>query len=182
MTPNDMLAKANQTFQASTMSSSMKAHANTAFNGCKIYFNSRLKTKAGVALCSINRFNKTVFNMKIELNPALFDRCNADVQYNITCHEFAHQIDFNARLTSNHDAFWQDIHRACGGTAERTHQIDCDGLRNNVRRMVVFDTIKLTTHKITVANWNRIRGNPQYKLMRTEIYNGVKLLASQEAH
>ena len=178
MNINDMIIKAyNNLMAASSVSDGVKAAATVAMQTAKIIRNDRMRTTAGRCGCTISHFTKTLSNLRIEWNSTLFSRMTEDEQFNTVSHEFAHAVEYCVRLKSDHDYFWQSIHRACGGTAARTHNYDTTGLRKNVRRLIVKDTITNREYKITVNNWNKINHNPKYQLLKTEVYQGNTMVA-----
>jgi hypothetical protein len=172
-----MIKKAYDTLMASSVNPNIKECATKAYNNVKVSRNDRMRVTAGRAGCRIDHFAKTIINPYIEWNSTLFARMNEAEQYNTASHEFAHIVDFYCRQKSNHDYFWEHIHRACGGTGERTHKYNVEGLRKNIRRMIVVDKITNREYKITVNNWNRIQWEGRYTLVKTEVYNGKTLVA-----
>lgn len=177
MNINDMLLKAYNNLMASSVSDSIKRAAFTAIQQTRIICNDRLRVCAGRAGCTVNRFTNTVFNMRIEWNPHLFQRMTAEQQFNTVSHEFSHTVEYVIRHNSDHGDLWQMIHRACGGTAERTHNYDTSGLKKNIRRLIIVDTITNREYKITVNNWNKIASSGRYKILKTEVYQGRTLIA-----
>lgn len=178
MNINDMIIKAyNNLMASSSVSDGVKTAATVAMQTVKIIRNDRMRTTAGRCGCTINHFTKTLSNLRIEWNSTLFSRMTEDQQFNTVSHEFAHAVEYCVRLKSDHDYFWQSIHRACGGTATRTHNYDTTGLRKNVRRMIVMDTVTNKEHRITLNNWNQIRYSSRYQLLKTEVYQGKTMVA-----
>lgn len=179
MTPNDMLTKAYNNFMASNMSQGLKNCATEAYNKSKLIMNSRLRVAAGKARCSIHTVGnvKNIINPRIEWNPTLFQRMTEDQQYNTISHEFAHIVEFFYRGDSDHGVYWQMFHRACGGNATTRHNYDTTGLRKNVKRRVIFDTMSKKEYRVTENTFNRIVDKQRFILMKTETYNGGKLVA-----
>lgn len=178
MNINDMLMKAHNNLMASSVGEGVKQSAVKAIQQLRVIRNDRLRVCAGRARCSINRLTKMVFNLNLEWNPHLFSRMTEDQQFNTVSHEYAHLVEYMHRLESDHGYFWQTLHRACGGTAERTHTYDTTGLKKNIKRIIIVDTITNREYKITMNNWNKICNCGRYKRLKTEVYQGHTLMAS----
>lgn len=178
MNINDMLMKAHNNLMASSVSEGVKQSAVKTIQQLRVICNDRLRVCAGRARCFVNHLTKTVFNLRLEWNPHLFARMTENQQFNTVSHEYAHLVESMHRFQSDHGYFWQTLHRACGGTAERTHTYDTTGLKKNIKRLIIVDTITNREYKITMNNWNRIRYESRYKLLKTEVYQGRTLMAS----
>jgi predicted SprT family Zn-dependent metalloprotease len=180
---NAMVAQAfnaiinNPSTSTSIMSATMQAQAML-----KVVINTRLRVAAGRARARLNPITRKPIYVEIELNPSLFNRINEAEQYNTVSHEIAHVVDYFLRGDSNHDYIWQNIHRLAGGTGEQFHKYDVTGLRNNVKRIILMDTVTSRELRVTVQTFNKVRFNARYKHIRTEIYQGKTLMASHAAN
>jgi predicted SprT family Zn-dependent metalloprotease len=183
---NNIYAMVAQAFNAiinnPASTDSIKNAAIKAQAMLKVVINPRLRVAAGRARARLDIVTRRPSYVEIELNPSLFNRINDAEQYNTVSHEVAHVVDYFIRGDSGHDYFWQNLHHLAGGTGEQFHKYDVTGLRNNVKRIILLDTITSRELKVTVQTFNKVRFNARYKHLRTEIYQGKTLMASHSAH
>jgi hypothetical protein len=130
---------------ASLMSASnLPSIKNAAMKAKEVHWemSNRMRISAGLARARIvNRADKTfeVLNCKVQFSSALFARMTDEEKFNTVSHEFAHVVEYYARGTSDHGMLFQQIHRQMGGSGNRCHKIDTTGLRNNRKRVKLFD-------------------------------------------
>lgn len=141
----------------------IKVAAEKAYNSVKIYYNPRFRTKAGLAKCRINRLTNTINDPEIEISQAIFAEISDDEKYNTVSHEFAHIVDYFHRLTSNHDEFWNSIHRLMNGSGAAFHKYDVQ--RNTVKRVKLLDTLTGKTLLVTTRHWDKVAAHaaPRYQ-------------------
>ncbi len=161
-------------------SDSIKIAATQAQAMLKVVINPRLRVAAGRARARMGTISRKPHSVEIELNPSVFAKIEESEQYNTVSHEIAHVVDYFLRGDSNHDYIWQNIHRLAGGNGAQFHKFDVP--RNNVRRIVLLDTVSCREVKATVQTYNKVRFNARYRYLRTEVYQGRTLVASHTAH
>lgn len=131
-----MLKIALDNLLASGMCESTKKVAYKAFREVDIRMSGRQTVTAGKAGAKI--VGGQPIDPVIILSKFIFGNINDAEKFNTVSHEFAHIVDYYVRGTSNHDAHWQRIHLAMGGTAARTHSYQVK--RRMVTRYIMEDT------------------------------------------
>lgn len=132
----EMVKRAVETLDASSVNDSIKSAAHYAFREVAIKMTGKMTVAAGHAQALI--IGGDVIDPVIKLSKFIFGNINDEEKFNVVAHEFAHIVDFYIRGKSDHGIQWMNLHRAMGGTGATTHSYQVK--RRAVTRYVMKDT------------------------------------------
>lgn len=110
-----------------------------------------------------------ISDIVIKLSIPLLERGGYEITVNTILHEVAHAVQVIQQKTSDHGPRWQHIHKALGGTAERLHNIDREGLHRTITRYEYRDLHTDRVVTFTKANHQKVMlyGSYRYRYIAT---------------
>lgn len=144
----------------------------------------RMTRAAGKASCKLKNYSygreAILSSLKITYSRELMARDTEEGRIDTITHELAHIIEYVIRGDSDHGYNWQRIHRALGGSAKRTHNIDRTGLHREVKRFFMRDTKTGREMNLTHGNYKKaLSWGSRYKLLEIRFYKGNELTRTQ---
>lgn len=150
------LEKIYKVFLNNCQNQQMLDVAKKAYESVEIVFNSKLRTTAGKATCSM--IKTIIINPTIQISTQIFNSSDDATRYNTISHEFAHVIDFYLRnrecVNKGHDHVWVDLHRLCGGDGKQYHNMQVQ--RNRIKRFNIINVISKQEYVVSSRTFNKI--------------------------
>lgn len=120
--------------------------------------NYRSRTRGGSCKWMRQAYTKHAVDICVEVGYEFATRAPEHEVENCVKHELAHAFHVMLTHDSDHGTMWQSIHRAMGGTAERTHSVPVR--KNIVQRVRFTDRTTNKTHVCTLRKWNYYKDVP----------------------
>ena len=117
----------------------------------KIEVSGRCRVAAGLAKASkcYNPYTRqnVLGNFQMVFSESIMAGLTYDQRYEVVSHEFAHLIDYVVRGDSNHDVFWQGLHKMMHGSGNTYHKFE---VKRNKRKRAEIVAPDGRTYRVTL--------------------------------